>query len=74
VVTQRNDRTLHGDDASHVRNGALWTVTATHPDGSLTVHPVTRDGASVRLPATYVAEHVDRGARHNGSRAEPGRR
>ena len=57
-------------DGSHVRNGALWTVTATHPDGALTVQPTTRDGAGVRLPAAYVAEHVDLGYATTTHRAQ----
>jgi ATP-dependent exoDNAse (exonuclease V) alpha subunit len=70
VVTRRNDRSLHTGDGSHVRNGALWTVTATHPDGALTVQPTNRDGVGVRLPATYVAEHVDLGYATTAHRAQ----
>ncbi|WP_283253296.1 MobF family relaxase [Actinotalea sp. K2] len=85
IITRRNDRRLRTEDG-YVRNGALWHVTATHPDGSLTVdaaqprrasharlgnrdaHSGARgDGQavygsrSVRLPAPYVAEHVELG-------------
>ena len=78
VVTRRNDRTLHTSDGSHVRNGALWTVTATHDDGSLTAAPLgggaTRDacdpGLSIRLPAAYVTEHVDLGYAITAHRAQ----
>jgi conjugative relaxase-like TrwC/TraI family protein len=65
VLTRRNDRTLRTGDGHHVRNGDLWTVTALHPDGALDVTRVNSepDGqrATVRLPAAYVAEHVDLG-------------
>ena len=70
IVTRRNDRTLHLDDGSHVHNGALWTVTATHKDGALTVQPSTGQGAGVRLPAAYVAEHVDLGYATTAHRAQ----
>ncbi|BDO40646.1 MobF family relaxase [Cellulomonas sp. NTE-D12] len=63
VVTRHNDRRLRTTDG-FVRNGALWDVTATAPDGSLTVRPADhRDqpGADVRLPAGYVREHVELG-------------
>ena len=36
----------------------MWTVSATHVDGSMTVTRVSGDG-SVVLPANYVAEHVE---------------
>ncbi len=39
-----------------VRNRATWTVDSVHPDGSLTA---TGRAGTVRLPADYVAEHVD---------------
>ena len=63
VVTRHNDRRLRTTDG-FVRNGALWDVTATAPDGSLTVRPADhpdRPGAAVRLPAGYVREHVELG-------------
>jgi conjugative relaxase-like TrwC/TraI family protein len=66
VITRRNARHLPGQHG-HVRNGDLWDVTTIHNDGSLTVTPARRDPTSrsavgsVRLPAGYVAEHVDLG-------------
>ncbi len=68
VVTRHNDRRLRSPDG-YVRNGALWHVTAIDPDGSLRVRPLSPtdghdqrpDGAPVRLPASYVAEHVELG-------------
>ena len=70
IVTRRNDRSLHLPDGDHVRNGALWTVTATHPDGALTVQPTTAEATQVLLPATYVAEHVDLGYATTTHRAQ----
>ena len=57
VVTRRNDRTLTSSTGEPVRNRDLWTVTATHPDGALTVTPHEGHG-HVRLPADYVRQHV----------------
>ncbi|OZB47245.1 MAG: hypothetical protein B7X40_09740 [Cellulomonas sp. 14-74-6] len=59
VVTRRNDRHLTYGRDRWVRNGTLWHVTATHPDGSL--HVTDADGAATRLPAAYVAAHVELG-------------
>jgi ATP-dependent exoDNAse (exonuclease V) alpha subunit len=70
VVTRRNDRALRLEDGSHVRNGSLWTVTATHPDGALTVRPISGDGVGVRLSAAYVAEQVDLGYATTTHRAQ----
>ncbi|MGE4114825.1 MAG: MobF family relaxase [Candidatus Nanopelagicales bacterium] len=65
VLTRRNNRGLLLEDGSHVRNGTRWTVTATHLDGGLTLTTGQGHGgdgsASVRLPATYVREHVELG-------------
>jgi conjugative relaxase-like TrwC/TraI family protein len=57
VATRRNDRGLLTSAGEPVRNRELWTVTATHPDGSLTV--TCNDGhGHITLPEWYVAEHV----------------
>jgi conjugative relaxase-like TrwC/TraI family protein len=68
VVTRQNDRGLQVPGGGHVRNGALWHVTATHDDGSLSVvslrrrvRPNHKDDPSLRLPSAYVAEHVELG-------------
>ncbi len=72
IITRQNDRRLPTPGGGHVRNGAAWTVGAVHPDGSLDVFPRGRDLAAapsqsagppgvVRLPARYVAEHVELG-------------
>ncbi|MGH8890661.1 MAG: ATP-dependent DNA helicase, partial [Acidothermaceae bacterium] len=59
VITRRNQRTLAlfgGRD--FVKNGDTWTVAARYPDGSLDVTHHSNAGR-VRLPADYVAEHVE---------------
>ncbi|MGQ0631521.1 MAG: MobF family relaxase [Sporichthyaceae bacterium] len=69
VVTRRNDRRIPTPDGGHVRNGALWRITETHPDGSLDVTPLPRPGAdspdpaggSLRLPGDYVRQNVELG-------------
>ncbi|MCZ3390035.1 MAG: relaxase domain-containing protein [Actinomycetia bacterium] len=67
VVTRKNDRRIPVP-GGHLRNGALWHVTATHTDGSLTLTPVDRVATStaearpeVTLPAHYVADNVELG-------------
>ncbi|MFG1926852.1 MobF family relaxase [Cryptosporangium sp. NPDC048952] len=59
VVTRRNNRRLtsHGGH-DFVRNGDPWRVLHRHRDGSLTAQHLTH-GGRVRLPARYVAEHVE---------------
>jgi len=44
IVTWRNDRRPRLASGGYVRNGALWQVTATHHDGSLSVVPLPRPG------------------------------
>ncbi len=57
VVTRENNRRLT-TDTGWVKNGDVWTVSATHPDGSMTVTRVDGEG-TVLLPASYVAENVE---------------
>jgi len=57
VVTRENNRRLK-TETGWVKNGDVWTVSATQPSGSMTVTRVDGLG-SVNLPATYVAEHVE---------------
>jgi ATP-dependent exoDNAse (exonuclease V) alpha subunit len=59
VITRQNNRLLT-TGRSWVKNGDCWTVTATHPAGTMTV---ARHGGSqpVVLPADYVAQHVELG-------------
>ncbi len=55
VVTRRNERRLQTDQGHMVKNRDQWTITAIHPDRSITV--IGRTG-TVRLPADYVANEV----------------
>ncbi len=57
VATRRNNRHLITTTGERVRNRDLWTVTATHGSGDLTLTPVTGNDV-ITLPAAYVAEHV----------------
>lgn len=76
-MTRRNDRTLHPVGAGphgYVRNGDMWTVTHTNPDGSITATR-TRSAAgtapaSIRLPAAYVAHVVELGYASTTHRAQ----
>jgi hypothetical protein len=67
VATRRNHRQLTTSTGERVRNRDLWTVTATHDNGDLTLTPLTstRTGTgtgtgtgTITLPADYVTEHV----------------
>lgn len=57
VVTRENNRRLK-TDTGWVKNGDMWTVSATHPNGSMTVTRIGGD-STVLLPASYVAENVE---------------
>ena len=56
IATRQNDRRLTTDRGEMVRNRAVWTVGHIHSDGSLIA--AGKNGA-VRLPAAYIAEHVE---------------
>ncbi len=56
IATRQNDRRLTTDRGEMVRNRTVWTVDHIHPDGSLTA---TGKNGTIRLPADYVAEHVE---------------
>ena len=60
IITKRNDRTLALTASDWVKNGDRWTVTGVHPNGSITArhHGLSR---TLRLPAGYVADHVQLG-------------
>ncbi|MET8779071.1 MobF family relaxase [Nocardia sp. NPDC004654] len=61
IRTRRNDAQLRLGARDWVRNGYAWTVEKVHHDGSLTVTHLRsgrQTGATVRLPAEYVAAHV----------------
>jgi conjugative relaxase-like TrwC/TraI family protein len=70
VVTRRNDSDLRiqgGRD--RVKNGDLWTVTGIHRDGALDVAHAEH-GATITLPAGYVAQHVEVGYARTISRSQ----
>ncbi|WP_280215110.1 MobF family relaxase [Nocardia cyriacigeorgica] len=61
IRTRHNDPRLRFGDRDWVRNGYTWTVTAVHPDGSLTAshrRSGNEHGAVVWLPVEYVRAHV----------------
>jgi hypothetical protein len=60
VATRHNDRHLVTDTGHPVRNRDVWTVTATHPTGALTVTHLGGHG-NVVLPDDYVRGHVQLG-------------
>lgn len=63
VITRRNHRRLT-TGTGWVKNGDQWVVTATNPDGTITIRRGSRtqttSGQTV-LPADYVRDHVDLG-------------
>ncbi|MBX3099560.1 MAG: relaxase domain-containing protein [Salinibacterium sp.] len=58
VLTRNNDRRL-STGRQWVKNGDRWQVVTGHTDGSLTVRRDQPRGGLLRLPAWYVAEHVE---------------
>ena len=77
VVTRRNRRDLRTSTGAWVRNGDLWTVTARDTDGTLTLQRKANSTAraranesAVRLPAEYVADHVELGYATTAHRAQ----
>jgi conjugative relaxase-like TrwC/TraI family protein len=58
VVTRRNDRTLRTDRGLMIKNRDHWTVTTINPDRNVTL---TGRTGTIRLPAEYVAEHLELG-------------
>ncbi len=72
VVTRRNDRRVRTPDG-FVRNGDLWDVVESGPDGSLVVAPAERSGSAgfvVQLAPDYVREHVELGYATTTARAQ----
>ena len=59
IATRRNDPTVLTTAGAEVRNRHTWTVTTVHRGGDLTVTDPER--GAVRLPAGYVARHVELG-------------
>jgi conjugative relaxase-like TrwC/TraI family protein len=76
IVTRLNRRDLRTSTGAWIRNGDLWNVTARDTDGTLTAQRIGRDGdhhaarSVVRLPAGYVAAHVELGYATTAHRAQ----
>jgi len=71
IITRRNHRRLRALRGGWVKNGDRWRVTEVLADGSVTAQRLgIRFGASVVLPAGYVAEHVDLGYAVTAHRAQ----
>ncbi|MDQ4130131.1 MAG: relaxase domain-containing protein, partial [Actinomycetota bacterium] len=67
VATRHNDRDLRTDRGFMVKNRDQWEVAALHRDGALTVSGRT---GTVRLPAEYVASHVELAYAQTGHAAQ----
>jgi conjugative relaxase-like TrwC/TraI family protein len=71
IITRRNDRRLKPLRGGWVRNGDRWQILSVGRDGSAEVRRVSATGhGTVRLPASYVAEHVDLGYAVTAHRAQ----
>jgi conjugative relaxase-like TrwC/TraI family protein len=60
VITRRNDRRLR-NQSDWVRNGDRWEISCVHDDQSVTVRRLGHLAGGLRLPAGYVAEHLELG-------------
>ncbi|MFC4334639.1 MobF family relaxase [Salininema proteolyticum] len=69
IVSRRPDRTLEASNHAYVKNGDLWHVYDRHDDGTLTVQHQDH-GGTLRLPADYVASHVQLAYAVTGHRAQ----
>lgn len=69
VVTRANNRLLV-TGRGWVKNGDTWTVTATNPDGSMTLRRAGTGTSEVVLPADYVAAGVELGYACSAHRAQ----
>ncbi|RNM11827.1 conjugal transfer protein [Nocardioides pocheonensis] len=71
VITRQNDRRIRPMRSGWIRNGDRWRVTDVLTDGSVVVQRLGKGvGASVVLPAPYVADHVDLGYAITAHRAQ----
>jgi hypothetical protein len=71
IITRLNQRRISAGRTGWVRNGDRWTVLAINPDGSMKARRAGYQfGATVTLPAAYVAEHVDLGYAITAHRAQ----
>ena len=70
VITRRNDRRLRAG-RGWVRNGDRWNVMDVRDDGSIVLQRAgAKWGATVIVPADYVAEHVELGYAVTSYRAQ----
>lgn len=70
VITRRNDRRLRAG-RGWVRNGDRWNVMDVRDDGSIALQRAgAKWGATVIVPADYVAEHVELGYAVTSYRAQ----
>ena len=70
VITRRNDRRLRAG-RGWVRNGDRWNVIDVRHDGSIALQRAgAKWGATVIVPADYVAEHVELGYAVTSYRAQ----
>lgn len=60
VITRRNDRRWRNRN-DWVRNGDRWQIVSVHDDQSVTVRHSGHRAGGLRLPASYVAEHLELG-------------
>lgn len=71
IITRQNHRRIRAVRGGWVKNGDRWRVTDVSADGSVVAMRLgMRLGASVVLPAEYVAEHVDLGYAITAHRAQ----
>lgn len=63
IVTRRNHRQLHTNQGLMIRNRDQWVINTIHRNGDLTVNGPS---GSVRLPADYIAAHVELGYAQTG--------
>ncbi len=71
IITRSNDRRIRSLRGGWVRNGDRWRITDVLGDGAIVVRRLGRRlGATVVLPAGYVADHVDLGYAITAHRAQ----
>jgi hypothetical protein len=71
IITRQNDRRIRPLRGGWVRNGDRWRVADVLADGSVVAQRLGKGvGASVVLPAPYVADHVDLGYAITAHRAQ----
>ncbi|MGD9959015.1 MobF family relaxase [Nocardioides sp.] len=71
IITRRNHRGIRALRGGWVKNGDRWRVRGVNADGSVEAERLgMRLGATVVLPADYVAEHVDLGYAITAHRAQ----